>query len=103
MKSLTLTTYTLEKGDRYMRGTHHYLIGLRSGSSLWDGAVLTEHTHTYSLGMRVQVHSFGAWRPGTVTGIKRSQVEVTFQRNKKGLLHTKRFPAEHIRPMSATS
>jgi len=95
---LTLTTWTLEKGERYLRGTYEFLVGTRAESSVWDGAELKSHTFTYAVGMFVQVHSYGAWRPGRVTDLGRTLVEVDYARNRTGKRHVKRFSAENIRP-----
>lgn len=95
---LTLTYYTLEKAGKRLRGSESDLSRVLATSSLWEGAELVVHTHTYFVGQPVQVHSYGAWRDGLVTAIRRTTVEVRYARNKKGLQHVKRFTAESLRP-----
>lgn len=51
----------------------------------------------YTVGQAVHVRAFGAWRPGTITALTRSRVEVRFTRNATGDTAVRRFHRADIR------
>lgn len=51
----------------------------------------------YVVGQTVEVHSYGAWRRGTVVKIGRTRITVEYAKNRWGELHSKAFHDYRIR------
>lgn len=91
---LTLTYWTVDGRDRRFRSAAEAqaLVGPHRDLTI------TPHTQTYRKGDEVEVHAYGAWRPGKVVVLKRTRVIVHFQRNKHGRIGARTFDGSGIRP-----
>jgi uracil-DNA glycosylase len=60
------------------------------------GATVQPVQLTVSVGQAVQVWAFGRPRPGVVTGLGRTRIEVEFQQNAQGTRSTRKFPVADL-------
>jgi hypothetical protein len=58
---------------------------------------IEERSRTFRLHQRVAVRAFGAWREGTVVGLGRTKVKITYIRNRQGTRSTKSFGISDIK------
>lgn len=60
------------------------------------GVVVPVET-TYSIGTAVEVQAFGKWRVGTVTGLGRTKVKVSYIRSMAGTVAERTFDSREVR------
>ncbi len=81
---------TLEAAEQY---------GVKPGDTTFTSLGIETISHTYKHGQQVQVHAFGGWRDGTVTGLGKTKVKVRYWRNRAMTTQAERaFGAASIWP-----